>query len=155
MILMCSMLAPTLQCLQAEASRIRAAISAIDPVHDFTRIGSMPCARSSLLMGMATAAGVTGISLVAGRGLRRGLNWGVGSFCFVSLASWEMCRRNRKAEQMRMQTVIESYRKGQGARANQPSLTELAQQQHPQQRHERGESASQARGQAHTASAST
>ena len=85
----------------------------------------MPCARGSLLMGMATAAGVTGISLVAGRGLRRGLNWGVGSFCFVSLASWETCRRNIKAEQMRMRTVIESYRKTN--RANQPSATAIAQ----------------------------
>ncbi len=71
-------------------------------------------------MGMATAAGVTGISLVAGRGLRRGLNWGVGSFCFVSLASWETCRRNIKAEQMRMRTVIEGYRK---SRVNQQSAT--------------------------------
>lgn len=108
---------------QAEATRIRAAISSIDPVKDFSRLGSMPCARSSLLVGMATAAGVAGISLVAGRGLRRGLNWGVGSFCFVSLASWETCRRNFKAEQTRMRTVIEQYRKG--GRANQPSLTSL------------------------------
>lgn len=74
-------------------------------------------------MGMATAAGVTGISLVAGRGLRSGLNWGVGSFCFVSLASWETCRRNMKAEQMRMRTVIEGYRKGKEGRE---SLTAIA-----------------------------
>ena len=112
---------------QAEATKIRAAISSIDPVKDFSRLGSMPCARSSLLVGMATAAGVAGISLVAGRGLRRGLNWGVGSFCFVSLASWETCRRNFKAEQTRMRTVIEQYRKG--GRANQPSLTSMAQSQ--------------------------
>lgn len=75
-------------------------------------------------MGMATAAGVTGISLVAGRGLRRGLNWGVGSFCFVSLASWETCRRNFKAEQMRMRTVIEGYKRGN--RAGMGSVTERA-----------------------------
>lgn len=73
-------------------------------------------------MGMATAAGVAGISLVAGRGLRRGLNWGVGSFCFVSLASWETCRRNLKAEQLRMRTVIEGYKRG-----NRASVTERAQ----------------------------
>ncbi|SPO19635.1 uncharacterized protein UTRI_00031_B [Ustilago trichophora] len=108
---------------KAEATKLRAALSSIDPVKDFTRIGSMPCARGSLLMGMATAAGVIGISLVAGRGLRRGLNWGVGSFCFVSLASFETCRRNIKAEQMRMKTVIESYKKS----GRQASLTSLAQ----------------------------
>ena len=79
-------------------------------------------------MGMATAAGVAGISLIAGRGLRRGLNWGVGSFCFTSLASWETCRTNLKAEQNRMRTVIESYRKASG-RPNQQSLTSLAEQQ--------------------------
>lgn len=88
-------------------------------------------------MGMATAAGVTGISLVAGRGLRRGLNWGVGSFCFVSLASWETCRRNIKAEQMRMRTVIESYRKSApgaagGSNASRPSLTAIAAAQEQQ-----------------------
>ncbi|GAK62633.1 uncharacterized protein PAN0_001c0834 [Moesziomyces antarcticus] len=109
---------------KAEAAKIRAAITSIDPVKDFSRIGSMPCARGSLLMGMATAAGVAGISLVAGRGLRRGLNWGVGSFCFVSIASWETCRRNIKAEQHRMRTVIESYKRS--SRANQPSLTSIA-----------------------------
>ncbi|TKY90067.1 hypothetical protein EX895_000065 [Sporisorium graminicola] len=113
---------------KAEATKIRAALSSIDPVHDLSRIGSIPCARGSLLMGMATAAGVIGISLVAGRGLRRGLNWGVGSFCFVSLASWETCRRNIKAEQMRMRTVIEGYKRGSG-RANQPSATAIAEGQ--------------------------
>lgn len=112
--------------MQAEATKLRAAISSIDPVKDFSRIPSMPCARGSLLMGMATAAGVTGISLVAGRGLRRGLNWGVGSFCFVSIASWETCRRNVKAEQMRMRTVIEGYRK---SRVNQASATTTMAQQ--------------------------
>ncbi|EPQ31988.1 uncharacterized protein PFL1_00186 [Pseudozyma flocculosa PF-1] len=97
---------------KAEATKVRAALSMLDPIRDFTRIGSIPCARSSLLMGMASAAGVAGISLIAGRGMRRGLNWGVGSFCFVSLASWETCRRSRKAEQVRMKTVIESYSRG-------------------------------------------
>lgn len=119
---------------QAEATKLRAAISTIDPIKDFSRIPTMPCARGSLLMGMATAAGVTGISLVAGRGLRRGLNWGVGSFCFVAIASWETCRRNRKAELNRMRTVIESYRGKTGEnRANRASLTSLAESQGSQQ----------------------
>lgn len=76
---------------------------------------------------MATAAGVVGISVVAGRGLRRGLNWGVGSFLFVSIASWEACRSSYKAEQARMKTVIEGYKRNH--RANKPSLTTLAEQQ--------------------------
>ncbi|SAM73046.1 uncharacterized protein UBRO_20493 [Ustilago bromivora] len=109
----------------AEATKLRAAIASIDPVKDFCRIPNMPCARGSLLTGMATAAGVTGISLVAGRGLRRGLNWGVGSFCFVAIASWEICRRNRKAELNRMRTVIESYKGKSENRANRPSLTSM------------------------------
>ncbi|PWZ03028.1 hypothetical protein BCV70DRAFT_10049 [Testicularia cyperi] len=115
---------------KAEATKIRAAITSIDPVKDFSRIPNIPCARSSLLIGMATAAGVTGISMVAGRGLRRGLNWGVGSFCFLSLASWESCRRNLKAEQMRMRTVIEGYKKS--SRANKPSLSTMAEQESQQ-----------------------
>lgn len=109
---------------KAEATKLRAALSSISPLEDLSALPRVPCARGSLLMGMATAAGVAGISLVAGRGLRSGLNWGVGSFCFVSLASWETCRRNLKAEQMRMRTVIEGYRNREGR----GSLTSLAEQ---------------------------
>uniref|UniRef100_V5F2M6 Cytochrome c oxidase assembly protein COX20, mitochondrial n=1 Tax=Kalmanozyma brasiliensis (strain GHG001) TaxID=1365824 RepID=V5F2M6_KALBG len=68
---------------KAEATKLRAALSSISPISDLSSLPRVPCARGSLLMGMATAAGVAGISLVAGRGLRSGLNWGVGSFCFL------------------------------------------------------------------------
>ncbi|PWN50087.1 hypothetical protein IE53DRAFT_387641 [Violaceomyces palustris] len=95
--------------VEPTTNQVREAISSIQPIQDLKRIGTIPCARTSLLMGMATAAGVSGISLAAGRGLRRGLNWGVGSFIFISLASWETCRRSRKLEHQRMRTVIESY----------------------------------------------
>ncbi|KAN0063461.1 hypothetical protein ACQY0O_003908 [Thecaphora frezii] len=96
----------------AHTTPFQAALASVEPINDFARIPTMPCARSSLLMGIASGAGVVGIHLIAGRGLRPGLNWGVGTFCFISLASWETCRRSRKAELLRMRTVIESYNRG-------------------------------------------
>lgn len=48
----------------------------------------VPCARSSLLMGMATAASVGTIQVVFGRGLQRSMNWSVGSFLFISILGW-------------------------------------------------------------------
>lgn len=39
----------------------------IDPVADFKRIPSMPCARESLLYGIGTGAGIGGIRYVSSR----------------------------------------------------------------------------------------
>ncbi|CAD6938286.1 unnamed protein product [Tilletia controversa] len=92
-----------------EGEALKAAVSKLSPIDDFKNLGKVPCARSSLLTGMATAAGVIGVTAIAGRGLRKSLNWGVGSFCFVSVASWEICRRQRRAEQNRMKMIIETF----------------------------------------------
>ncbi|KAK0557564.1 hypothetical protein OC846_000352 [Tilletia horrida] len=92
-----------------ESEKLKAAVQRLSPLDDFKNLGKMPCARSSLLTGMATAAGVIGISAIAGRGLRRALNWGVGSFCAVSLVSWEMCRSSRRSEQARMKVIIDNF----------------------------------------------
>ncbi|KDN41253.1 hypothetical protein K437DRAFT_249687 [Tilletiaria anomala UBC 951] len=94
-----------------EAHRVRSAISQLS-LDDFKNIPRIPCARNSLLLGIMTAGGVVGISAVARRGIRRALNWGVGGFCFVSLASWETCRRSRAAEKARMKMIVESYQRG-------------------------------------------
>ncbi|KAE8267071.1 hypothetical protein A4X09_0g5278 [Tilletia walkeri] len=92
-----------------DGEALKAAVSKLSPVDDFKNLGKVPCARSSLLTGMATAAGVIGVTAIAGRGLRKSLNWGVGSFCFVSIASWEICRRQRKAEHNRMKMMVETF----------------------------------------------
>ena len=54
---------------------------------DLQKIGEIPCARSSLLSGIASGAGVGAI-----RGLSAGVfvasNWAVGTFMAVTLGSW-------------------------------------------------------------------
>ncbi|CAO1630636.1 unnamed protein product [Parajaminaea phylloscopi] len=71
--------------------------------------GKVPCARSSLLTGIATAGGITAIGLVTGRTMRHATRWGGAAFIVVSLASWETCRRGRIAEATRMKTIIEQH----------------------------------------------
>lgn len=48
----------------------------------------IPCARSSLLFGMSSAASIGTIQLFAGRGVGRAVNWTVGTFLFVSVVGW-------------------------------------------------------------------
>ncbi|KAG8908429.1 hypothetical protein FRB99_006634 [Tulasnella sp. 403] len=42
-------------------------------------------------------------------GPRRAANWAMGTFVFVSLASWTMCRKERERELATMQTMIQHY----------------------------------------------
>ncbi|KAH9936554.1 uncharacterized protein B0H18DRAFT_867969 [Fomitopsis serialis] len=71
-----------------------------------TKIGEIPCARSSLLSGIASGAGVGVI-----RGLSAGpfvaSNWAVGTFMAVTLGTWTICRRSRDEERRRIQQVVE------------------------------------------------
>ncbi|KAK0520725.1 hypothetical protein OC834_004867 [Tilletia horrida] len=87
---------------------LKVAVSKLS-LDDFSNIGKIPCARGSLLNGIATAVGVFGVSAIAGRGIRRSANWSAGSFAFVAIASWEICRRQRRAEQARMKMIIETF----------------------------------------------
>ncbi|KAI0251969.1 hypothetical protein BJV78DRAFT_1125294 [Lactifluus subvellereus] len=78
----------------------------------FKRIGEVPCARNSLLSGIASGVGV---------GVIRGLsvhpfaasNWAVGTFVLVSLGTWyvTICQRNIHEERQRVQTVVEQLPK--------------------------------------------
>ncbi|TFK52211.1 hypothetical protein OE88DRAFT_1611180, partial [Heliocybe sulcata] len=75
-------------------------------VNDLSRIGEMPCTRTSLLNGIAAGAGVGVV-----RGLSAGpfvaSNWAVGTFMLISIGTWTICQRNRNEERKRIQTVIE------------------------------------------------
>lgn len=55
---------------------------------ELQRLPHVPCARSSLLLGIATAASVGMIQVVFGRGIQRSSNWAVGTFLFLSTVSW-------------------------------------------------------------------
>ncbi|KAH9841751.1 uncharacterized protein C8Q71DRAFT_738634 [Rhodofomes roseus] len=84
----------------------REAVKRISFFDDLQKVGEIPCARSSLLSGIASGAGV---------GVIRGLsasafvasNWAVGTFVAVTLGSWTICRRSRDEEKRRVQQVVE------------------------------------------------
>ncbi|EKM51659.1 uncharacterized protein PHACADRAFT_177079 [Phanerochaete carnosa HHB-10118-sp] len=65
------------------------------------------CARSSLLSGIASGAGIGVI-----RGMSSGpliaSNWAVGTFMLVSLGTWTICRKAMEDERRRVQVMVES-----------------------------------------------
>ncbi|RDX53558.1 hypothetical protein OH76DRAFT_1399481 [Lentinus brumalis] len=77
---------------------------------DLNKINEIPCARNSLLSGIASGVGI---------GVIRGLsssafvasNWAMGTFVLISLGSWTICQKNRADERRRMQQVIEAIPK--------------------------------------------
>ncbi|KAI0699919.1 hypothetical protein C8T65DRAFT_658584 [Cerioporus squamosus] len=77
---------------------------------DLNKINEIPCARNSLLSGIASGVGI---------GVIRGLsssafvasNWAMGTFVLISLGSWTICQRNRAEERRRIQQVVEAIPK--------------------------------------------
>ncbi|KAI0304460.1 hypothetical protein B0F90DRAFT_1625812, partial [Multifurca ochricompacta] len=82
----------------------------VSPYEDLQRIGEIPCARNSLLNGIASGVGV-GIILMGGAGPFAASNWAVGTFVLVSLGTWTICQRNIQEERRRVQTVVEQLPK--------------------------------------------
>ncbi|KZT09235.1 uncharacterized protein LAESUDRAFT_735510 [Laetiporus sulphureus 93-53] len=74
------------------------------------RVGEIPCARSSLLSGIASGVGVGVI-----RGLSAGpfvaSNWAVGTFVVISLGTWTVCQKSLHEERRRIQQVVEQIPK--------------------------------------------
>ncbi|KAJ1303375.1 hypothetical protein OPQ81_011569 [Rhizoctonia solani] len=93
----------------AGTSRTLEAIKRIDPVEDFKRIPSMPCARESLLYGIGTGAGIGGIRFISSRSILTSCHWAVGTFVLVSSFSWYTCRSSLAKEQRVMRTIAERY----------------------------------------------
>ncbi|KAH7336937.1 hypothetical protein B0J17DRAFT_718849 [Rhizoctonia solani] len=93
----------------AGTSRTVEAIKRIDPVQDFKRIPSMPCARESLLYGIGTGAGIGGIRFISSRSILTSCHWAVGTFVLVSSFSWYTCRSALAKEQLVMRTIADHY----------------------------------------------
>ncbi|QRV92464.1 hypothetical protein RhiJN_20482 [Ceratobasidium sp. AG-Ba] len=93
----------------AGTSRTLEAIKRIDPIDDFRRIPSMPCARESLLYGIGTGAGIGGIRFLSSRRILLSCHWAVGTFVLVSSFSWYTCRSALSKEQRVMKTIAEKF----------------------------------------------
>ena len=97
---------------QIEAQKVRQAIGMIRPVDDLKSLPTKPCARNAILLALATAGGVFGISTVAGRGMRRASAWSAIGFTFVATTTHYTCMQSLKAERQRMKVIIERYQSG-------------------------------------------
>lgn len=89
---------------------MREAVKRISVWDDLQKIGDVPCARNSLLSGIASGAGIGVI-----RGMNAGplvaSNWAVGSFVLISLGTWTICQQQRHEERRRVQQVVEQMPK--------------------------------------------
>ncbi|EEB97632.1 hypothetical protein MPER_03015, partial [Moniliophthora perniciosa FA553] len=65
-------------------------------------LGQVPCARNSLLTGLASGAGMAFI-----RGMSVG-HWFAATFVVVSMGSWHLCQRQIADERQKVQQIIES-----------------------------------------------
>ncbi|KCV72226.1 hypothetical protein H696_01626 [Fonticula alba] len=72
--------------------RLKMAVASIRPSEDLARIGSIPCARESLLYGISTSVIIGACALLSKRPIIKAVNYSILSFGLVSITSWEYCR---------------------------------------------------------------
>ncbi|KAF7980018.1 hypothetical protein HWV62_40132 [Athelia sp. TMB] len=73
---------------------------------DLSTIERIPCARNSLMSGIATGAGVGVI-----RALSATCNWAVGSFMLVGAGTWHICQARRTEEKKKVEKIMETLPK--------------------------------------------
>ncbi|OJA17226.1 hypothetical protein AZE42_00209 [Rhizopogon vesiculosus] len=88
----------------------REAFKRISIADDFQRLGEIPCARNSLMSGIASGVGV-GVIRIMSAGFLVGSHWAVGTFMLVSLGTWTVCQRNIEVERRKLQKVVEDMPK--------------------------------------------
>ncbi|RFU80077.1 cox20 fam36a [Trichoderma arundinaceum] len=74
---------------------------------DFTNVANTPCARQGLLTGIGAGAGLGGLKFVIQGNATKSANWAVGFFILGSIASYEYCQYQRRAEKIQMKRHIE------------------------------------------------
>jgi len=79
-------------------------------VEDLENIGHIPCARNSLMSGIATGAGV-GVIRALSASPRVACNWAVGSFILVACGTWHVCQKRMDEERRKVQKIIEAMPK--------------------------------------------
>ncbi|KAJ1562695.1 Cytochrome c oxidase assembly protein cox20, mitochondrial [Cladochytrium tenue] len=69
------------------------------------RVARMPCARDALLYGIGTGLAVGSARFLASRRPRSAGNWAIATFALTTLASWEVCRLQRRVVQVELERV--------------------------------------------------
>ncbi|KAI8994220.1 hypothetical protein BD414DRAFT_535262 [Trametes punicea] len=89
---------------------VKEAVKRISVRDDLSHINEIPCARNSLLSGIASGVGI-GVVRGMSSSVLVACNWAVGSFMLISLGTWTICQRNREEERRRVQQVVEAIPK--------------------------------------------
>ncbi|KAG8950302.1 hypothetical protein FRC03_012911 [Tulasnella sp. 419] len=75
---------------------------------DMKHLPYVPCARGALMYGIASGLGIGMIRYMAG-GVRKAGNYAVGTFVFVALTSWKLCRSDREEDMATQRMIAEKY----------------------------------------------
>ncbi|KAG7088199.1 hypothetical protein E1B28_012216 [Marasmius oreades] len=78
-----------------------------DAIEGVKHLGQVPCARNSLLTGLASGAGMAFIRGVSVAPITAG-HWFAATFVVVSLGSWHLCQAQIAEERKKVQQIIES-----------------------------------------------
>ncbi|TRM65313.1 hypothetical protein BD626DRAFT_488369 [Schizophyllum amplum] len=81
--------------------------SIIDWYKSSPPISKIPCARNSLIAGVASAVGFGSLRGISG-GPLVAMNWAIGSFVGVSMGSWYMCWHKFEEEREQVRIVMEA-----------------------------------------------
>ncbi|KAF7795399.1 hypothetical protein EIP86_006557 [Pleurotus ostreatoroseus] len=86
---------------------VKVAVKRVSVVDDTKRINEIPCARNSLLSGIASGVGI-GVIRGMGSSPFVACNWAVGTFMLISLGTWTLCQKSLADERKRVQQVVEA-----------------------------------------------
>ncbi|EJD50541.1 hypothetical protein AURDEDRAFT_135388 [Auricularia subglabra TFB-10046 SS5] len=102
------------------------AVKLINVKDDMRDIAEMPCARKSLMTGIASGVGVGVIRGVTVRPYVA-CNWAMGTFMLISISTWQVCRARRAKEMQQVafirQQALEKRRAAAQARQQQELAT--------------------------------
>jgi len=73
---------------------------------DIRRIGEIPCARNSLLAGIASGVGVGVLRGINAR-LFVASNWAAATFTIVTLGTWNVCQNSIRREREQARIIVE------------------------------------------------
>ncbi|RCH86274.1 hypothetical protein CU098_006869 [Rhizopus stolonifer] len=77
-------------------------------LEDFKDVNKIPCARNALLYGIGAGVAMGMVSFATRRSIPTAANWAVGSFCGVSVVSFEACQWQRKQKLEKMRLIVKA-----------------------------------------------
>ncbi|KAF8073880.1 hypothetical protein FPV67DRAFT_772804 [Lyophyllum atratum] len=78
-----------------------------DVIQSVTHFSDIPCARNSLLGGIASGAGIGVVRGISSSAIVAG-NWAIATFVVVSLGSYHLCQKQMADERRKVTRVIDS-----------------------------------------------